>query len=63
MVLCIQQLPEKACIGGEMLTTLAIKDYNRGRMYLADLARRAGVPVFSNITEAVACAAVTSRKH
>lgn len=28
---------------------VAIKDYNRGRHYLSDLARRSGVPVFDNV--------------
>ncbi|CAK1548285.1 unnamed protein product [Leptosia nina] len=33
----------------------AVKDYNRGRHYLTDLARRASVPVFDNVDEAMAC--------
>ncbi|XP_047514419.1 uncharacterized protein LOC125055831 isoform X2 [Pieris napi] len=33
----------------------AVKDYNRGRHYLTDLARRAAVPVFDNVEEAMAC--------
>jgi hypothetical protein len=37
------------------LSKQAIKDYNRGRMYLADLANRDGVPVFENISEAMQC--------
>lgn len=55
VVLCVQQLPENAVIGSEKLSPIAIKDYNRGRMYLADIAKRSGVPVFSNISEAVEC--------
>lgn len=35
------------------LTQTAINDYNRGRMYLADLAIREQVSVFESITEAV----------
>lgn len=27
----------------------AVKDYNRGRHYLSDLARRSGVPVFDDV--------------
>ena len=38
------------------LTPNAIKDYNRARTYLADLANRDGVPVFEDILEAVNCA-------
>ncbi|XP_073943056.1 NDT-like domain-containing protein raw isoform X3 [Choristoneura fumiferana] len=34
---------------------VAVKDYNRGRHYLSDLARRAGIPVFDNVDEAMAC--------
>lgn len=30
----------------------AIKDYNRGRSYLIDLAKRQGVPVFINDIQA-----------
>ena len=55
VVLCVQQLPENAVIGSEKLSPIAIKDYNRGRMYLADIAKRSGVPVFCNIEEAVEC--------
>ena len=37
------------------LTDYAVKDYNRARTYLADLANRDGIPVFSDIQEAVKC--------
>ncbi|XP_046398279.1 uncharacterized protein LOC124165067 isoform X3 [Ischnura elegans] len=40
-----------------MLSAQAIKDYNRARMYLLDLASREGIPVFAEISEAVECAA------
>ena len=40
---------------GEVLTKHALKDYNRGRSYLSDIANREGVPVFDNVTEAVQC--------
>ncbi|VVC92487.1 unnamed protein product [Leptidea sinapis] len=33
----------------------AVSDYNRGRHYLTDLARRAAVPVFDNVHDAMAC--------
>ncbi|XP_031333624.1 uncharacterized protein LOC116163689 isoform X4 [Photinus pyralis] len=52
LILCIQSLPT-TCDGHEQLTTQAIKDYNRGRVYLSDLAKRKQIPVFENITEAV----------
>ena len=33
----------------------AVDDYNRARAYLADIANRDGIPVLSDITEALAC--------
>lgn len=38
------------------LTSSAIKDYNRGRSYLIDLAKRQGVPVFSDLKQTIECA-------
>ena len=38
------------------MTETALKDYNRGRMYLSDMARKEGVPQFEDIAEAVQCA-------
>ncbi len=40
---------------GEVLSKAALKDYNRGRSYLSDIANREGVPVFDNVTEALQC--------
>lgn len=37
------------------LTKVAVKDYNRGRAYLTDMACKDGVPVFDNITDALNC--------
>ena len=34
---------------------MALKDYNRGRSYLSDLANREGIPVFGEVKEAVEC--------
>ncbi|XP_043668708.1 uncharacterized protein LOC122629390 [Vespula pensylvanica] len=53
LVLCVQILPEGCIISGEKLTEQATKDYNRGRMYLSDYAKREGVPVFQNIADAL----------
>lgn len=54
VVLCIQNLVKDNCtVRGEKLTQTAINDYNRGRMYLADLASRERVPIFESIAEAV----------
>lgn len=38
------------------LTAAAVKDYNRGRSYLSDLAKRQDVPVFNDLKQAVECA-------
>ncbi|KAG8184235.1 hypothetical protein JTE90_013211 [Oedothorax gibbosus] len=56
IVLCIQYIDDDIEIEGEKLSCQAVKDYNRGRVYLSDLATRAGVPVFDQIDEAVECA-------
>ncbi|KAK9295226.1 hypothetical protein QLX08_010375 [Tetragonisca angustula] len=53
LVLCVQTLPEDCLVSGEKLTEQAVKDYNRGRMYLSDYATREGVPVFQNIADAL----------
>ncbi|KAL0276298.1 UNVERIFIED_CONTAM: hypothetical protein PYX00_003897 [Menopon gallinae] len=55
VVLCIQHLPDGATICGEKLSESAVKDYNRGRIYLTDIAKRNGTKVFSDISEAVQC--------
>lgn len=56
VVLCVQHLAEGTQVNGETLSASALKDYNRGRNYLSDLANREGVPVFDEISEAVHCA-------
>ncbi|XP_033150875.1 uncharacterized protein LOC117135056 isoform X2 [Drosophila busckii] len=68
VVLAVQMLPEDCELGGEKLTTAAIKDYNRGRSYLIDLAKRQGVPVFNDIQAALECTvakvqAYNNREH
>ncbi|XP_065358274.1 uncharacterized protein raw isoform X3 [Calliphora vicina] len=55
VVLAVQMLPNDCVIGNEKLTSTAIKDYNRGRSYLIDLAKRQGVPVFNDIKAALEC--------
>ncbi|XP_071036486.1 uncharacterized protein [Parasteatoda tepidariorum] len=57
VVLCIQYIEDGTEIDGEKLSEQAVKDYNRGRVYLSDLATRAGIPVFDSIEESVECAA------
>lgn len=62
IVLCVQKIPDSGKINKEStcdeetyLTKQALKDYNRGRSYLSDIANREGVPVFDNICEALDC--------
>lgn len=51
-VLLVQPMdPQKA----HNYSEVAVKDYNRGRHYLSDLAKRSGVPVFDNVDAAMAC--------
>eukprot|EP00057_Strongylocentrotus_purpuratus_P007206 XP_011661680.1 PREDICTED: uncharacterized protein LOC100888673 isoform X1 [Strongylocentrotus purpuratus] len=52
VVLCIQDLTDGVVVDGEELTPRAVKDYNRGRQYLADVASRERVPIFEDVTEA-----------
>ncbi|XP_066901935.1 uncharacterized protein raw isoform X2 [Halyomorpha halys] len=56
VVLCIQNLTENCVIENETLSKVAVNDYNRGRVYLRDLASRSGVPVYENIADAVQAA-------
>ncbi|XP_063699151.1 uncharacterized protein LOC134829811 isoform X2 [Culicoides brevitarsis] len=56
VVLCVQMLPEPCTIGHDQLTPVAIKDYNRGRSYLIDLAKRQEIPYFTEIQPALRCA-------
>nr|XP_029709941.1 uncharacterized protein LOC109403689 isoform X2 [Aedes albopictus] len=53
IVLCVQMLPNECRINGTQLSSSAIKDYNRGRAYLIDLAKRQNIPVYSNIEDAL----------
>ncbi|XP_041370565.1 uncharacterized protein LOC121384307 isoform X2 [Gigantopelta aegis] len=53
VVLCMQKLKQGTVIAGEELTEEALCDYNRGRMYLSDMASRQGVAVFESTVDAV----------
>ncbi|XP_035705943.1 uncharacterized protein LOC110845987 isoform X2 [Folsomia candida] len=55
VVLCVGYLQDECQIKEEKLTKVAVKDYNRGRAYLTDMACKDGVPVFDNITDALNC--------
>ncbi|XP_022643742.1 uncharacterized protein LOC111266627 isoform X1 [Varroa jacobsoni] len=62
VVLCIQDVSVGSQIYGEKVSTTQAKDYNRGRSYLSDQATRSRVPVYSDITEAVAKAAELAKE-
>ncbi|XP_049300796.1 uncharacterized protein LOC125774681 isoform X2 [Anopheles funestus] len=54
VVLCVQMLSsnETSSNGHKpILSSSAIKDYNRGRAYLIDLAKRHGIPVYEGLEE------------
>ncbi|XP_050294260.1 uncharacterized protein LOC126734610 isoform X2 [Anthonomus grandis grandis] len=54
VVLSIEQLNGDDCVvSNETLTKTAIKDYNRARAYLRDLAERRQVPVLDNVEDAI----------
>lgn len=55
VVLCVQKIPDDAIVDGEELSKVAVKDYNRGRSYLTDQAVKDGIPVFTDIQEALTC--------
>ncbi|KAL9705372.1 hypothetical protein quinque_008890 [Culex quinquefasciatus] len=56
IVMCVQMMNNSCSIRGSQLSDSAVKDYNRGRAYLVDLAKRHGIPVFEEIDAAVKCA-------
>ncbi|XP_076351899.1 uncharacterized protein LOC143247525 [Tachypleus tridentatus] len=61
IVLCIQDIEDSTCIDGEKLSSQAVKDYNRGRVYLQNIAKQADI--FLNIEEAVEKAAEYAIKN
>ncbi|XP_075226881.1 NDT-like domain-containing protein raw isoform X2 [Lycorma delicatula] len=59
VVLCMQHLPERVTSLSEndddKINEQTLNDYNRGRMYLTDIAQHEDIPVFNDIEEAVQC--------
>lgn len=45
------------------LTATALKDYNRGRQYLMDMAKRQRIPVYDDIQAATECAVEKANMH
>ncbi|GFS15995.1 RalBP1-associated Eps domain-containing protein [Elysia marginata] len=62
VVLCLEKLQPYTTIAGEQMTSTALKDYNRGRVYLSDMASREGAPVFENVSESLTSAVNSIRK-
>lgn len=56
IVLCIREIPQGAVIWQDKLGPNAIRDYNRSRKYLSDIATKEKVPIFDDISEAVLAA-------
>ncbi|XP_050411539.1 uncharacterized protein LOC126826475 isoform X2 [Patella vulgata] len=56
VVLCIQYITKDAVIAGEKLSESALEDYNRGRMYLSDMASKEGIQIFDDISDSINCA-------
>lgn len=53
VVLVIADIPPDAVIGGEAIGPNQRQDLNRGRRFLADVAKRHGIPVFGQLPEAL----------
>jgi len=53
VVVSLGYLGDECQIKEEKLSKVAIKDYNRGRSYLSDMAKREGVPIFEDINDAL----------
>ncbi|CAG5115675.1 unnamed protein product, partial [Candidula unifasciata] len=62
VVLCLETLQPDKAVEGEQMTERAMTDYNRGRIYLSDMASREGVPVFQDVRESVESVVRTLQK-
>nr|XP_018910660.1 PREDICTED: uncharacterized protein LOC109039581 isoform X2 [Bemisia tabaci] len=56
VILSIQMMKKNTTIKGEVISPAAISDYNRGRSYLSDFAKKESLPVFDNLNDALLCA-------
>ncbi|XP_015791672.1 uncharacterized protein LOC107368371 [Tetranychus urticae] len=56
VVLCVQPIPTESIAQDNQISIAAIGDYNRGRAYLSEMARKENIEVFENLEEAVKCA-------
>jgi hypothetical protein len=55
VVVSVENLDDDFSIKDEVLTKTAVKDYNRARSYVSDMAKRDEFPVFQNLSEALEC--------
>uniref|UniRef100_A0A0B7AZV8 Uncharacterized protein n=1 Tax=Arion vulgaris TaxID=1028688 RepID=A0A0B7AZV8_9EUPU len=62
VILCLQKMQSEISIAGEQMTERAVSDYNRGRVYLSDMASREGIPVFENVEESLQSVVKTLEK-
>lgn len=62
VILCLEKMLPETKVAGEKMTEIALKDYNRGRAYLSDMASREGAPVFENVTDSLESAIKTLKK-
>lgn len=53
VLLVINDIPDGTEISGQVVTGQELKDLNRARVYLADVAKRHGVTVFSSVKDAI----------
>ena len=53
IILVLQNIPEGTEIDGHVVDTRQLKDLNRGRAYLAEMADRYGVKHFATVEEAM----------
>ena len=53
LVLVVQMLREGTVIDGEAVAGRQLKDLNRGRAYLCEMAERFGCETFSNVEDAM----------
>ena len=53
IILVISHIKDNTLIQGQAVTGRELKDINRGRAYLADVAHRHGVPVFETVLEGI----------
>jgi len=49
VVLVVQPMADNACVGKDTLPAAEVKDLNRARTFLRDVAVRHGVPIYTGV--------------